>query len=75
MEISEATPAWWRKRYGGMKSEEVKRLKEVVAEKELDIRMLKHMASKNWQALLGNASQCSNFWRSLTPHNVEPVTC
>ncbi|MEZ5943213.1 MAG: transposase [Planctomycetaceae bacterium] len=54
----EATLARWRKQYGGMKSEEAKRLKEleeenkrlkeIVAEKELDIRMLKHVASKNW---------------------------
>lgn len=58
LEISEATLARWRKQYGGMKSEEAKRLKEleeenkrlkeIVAEKELDIRMLKHVASKNW---------------------------
>ena len=58
LEISEATLARWRKQYGVMKSEEAKRLKEleeenkrlkeIVAEKELDIRMLKHVASKNW---------------------------
>jgi len=28
--------------------EENRRLKELVAEKELDIRMLKHVASGNW---------------------------
>ncbi len=48
----------WQNRYGGMKSEEAKRLqqleqenkqlKEIVAEKELDIRMLKHLTEGNW---------------------------
>jgi hypothetical protein len=58
LEVSEATYERWRNRYGGMKSEEAKRLKEleeenrrlkeIVAEKELDIRMLKHLAEGNW---------------------------
>ena len=58
MEISEATYHRWRNQYGGMKAEEAKRLKqledenkqlkELVAEKELDIKMLKHIASGNW---------------------------
>ena len=58
LEVSEATLDRWRKQYGGMKSEETvrlkhledenKRLKELVAEKELDIRMLKHINSGNW---------------------------
>ena len=58
LEVSEATYHRWRNRYGGMKSEEAKRLKqleeenkrlkEIVAEKELDIRMLKHLAEGNW---------------------------
>jgi putative transposase len=58
LEISEATWNRWRAQYGGMKSEAAKRLKEledenrrlkqIVAEKELDIQMLKHVASKNW---------------------------
>ena len=58
LEVSEATYQRWRNRYGGMKSEEAKRLKEleeenrrlkeIVAEKELDIRMLKHLAEGNW---------------------------
>ena len=56
--MSEATYHRWRNQYGGMKSEEAKRLKEleeenkklkeIVAEQALDIRMLKHVASKNW---------------------------
>ena len=56
--VSEATYHRWRQQYGGMESEEAKRLKqledenrrlkEIVAEKELDIRMLKHIAEGNW---------------------------
>ena len=58
LEISEATYHRWRNQYGGMKSEEAKRLKqledenkrlkEIVAEKELDNRMLKHLLEGNW---------------------------
>ena len=58
LEVSEATWHRWRNRYGGMKSEEAKRLKsleeenrrlkQLVAEKELDIQMLKHVAEGNW---------------------------
>ena len=58
LEVSEATYHRWRNRYGGMKSEEAKRLKQledenrrlkqIVADKELDIQMLKHVASGNW---------------------------
>ena len=58
LEVSEATYLRWRKQYGGMKAEEARRLKELeeenkqlkelVAEKELDIKMLKYVASKNW---------------------------
>ena len=58
LEVSEATWNRWRNQYGGMKSEEAKRLKEledenkklkeIVADQALDIKMLKHVASKNW---------------------------
>lgn len=58
LEVSEAPYHRWRNQYGGMKAEEAvrlkkleeenRRLKELVAEKELDIRMLKHVASGNW---------------------------
>ena len=58
LEVSEATYHRWRNRYGGMKSEEAKRLKqledenkqlkEIVAGKELDNRMLKHLLEGNW---------------------------
>ncbi len=58
LEVSEATYQRWRNQYGGMKSAEAKRLrqledenkrlKEIVAEKELDNRMLKHLLEGNW---------------------------
>ena len=58
LEVSEATYLRWRNQYGGMKAEEAKRLevleaenkrlKEIVAEQALDIRMLKHVAEGNW---------------------------
>lgn len=58
LEVSESTLDHWRKQYGGMKSEEAirlkkleeenKQLKELVAEKELDIKALKLIAEGNW---------------------------
>lgn len=58
LEVSESTLERWRKQYGGMKAEEAirlkkleeenRRLKELVAEKELDIKMLRHLAEGNW---------------------------
>ena len=58
LEISEATFHRWRLQYGGMKSEEAKRLKaledenkrlkQLVADLSLDNQMLKHVASGNW---------------------------
>ena len=56
--ISEQTYYRWRNQYGGMKSEEAKRLKQleeenrrlkqIVADQALDIQMLKHVSSGNW---------------------------
>lgn len=58
LEIAEATYHRWRNQYGGMKSAEAKRLKELEAEnarlkrimanKDLEIDMLKEIASGNW---------------------------
>ena len=58
LEVSEATFHRWRNQYGGMKSEEAKRLKlledenkrlkQLVADLSLDNQMLKHVASGNW---------------------------
>jgi transposase-like protein len=58
LEISEATYHRWRNQYGGMKATEAKRLKEledenrnlkeIVAEQQLDIKMLKHISEGNW---------------------------
>jgi hypothetical protein len=57
LEISEATLSRWRSQYGGMKSEEAKRLKSledennrlknIVADQALDIQMLKEIAKGN----------------------------
>ena len=56
--VSEATFHRWRKRYGGMSSQEAKRLKELekenarlkklLAEKELDIDILKEVNRGNF---------------------------
>lgn len=56
--VSEQTYYRWKTQYGGMKSEEAKRLKELevenarlkrlLAEAELDKAMLKEIASGNW---------------------------
>ena len=58
LEVSEGTYHRWRNQYGGMKSEEAKRLKaleeenqrlkQIVADQTLDIQMLKYVTSKNW---------------------------
>lgn len=58
LEVSESTLERWRGQYGGMKSEEAKRLKaledenrrlkQLVADQALDIQMLKHVAEGNW---------------------------
>ena len=58
LEVSEATYHRWRNQFGGMKSEEAKRLKDIeeenrrlkqiVADQALDIQMLKYVASKNY---------------------------
>ena len=56
LEVSEATYHRWRNQYGGMKSEEArrlksledenKRLKQIVADQALDLQMLRHVASE-----------------------------
>jgi putative transposase len=58
LEVSQTTFDCWRNQYGGMKSTEAKRpkeiedenqrLKEIVADSTLDNRMLKHVAEGNW---------------------------
>lgn len=57
LEVSEATLSRWRSQYGGMKSEEAKRLKSleeennrlkrIVADQALDISMLKEINKGN----------------------------
>ncbi len=56
--ISEQTYHRWRNRYGGMKADDAKRLKElerenatlkrIVADKELEVVALKEVAKGNW---------------------------
>ncbi len=58
LEVKESTWLRWKKQYGGMKSEEAKRLKELeqenkrlkqlVADQALDIQMLKYVSEGNW---------------------------
>jgi putative transposase len=58
LEISEATYHRWRAQYGGLKADDVRRLKElesenarlkrIVADKELQIDALKELGRGNW---------------------------
>ena len=58
LEVSENTYHRWRKQFGGMKADDVKRLKElerenarlkrIVADQALDIDGLKEVARGNW---------------------------
>ncbi len=58
LEISEQTFHRWRAQYGGMKADEVKRLKElerenvslkaIVADQALEVRALKEISRGNW---------------------------
>jgi putative transposase len=57
-EISEQTIYTWRKRFGGFQANEVRRLKQLetenvrlkklVAERDLEIEIMKEVAAKNW---------------------------
>ncbi len=56
--ISEQTIYTWRKRFGGMDARDVRRLKQLevenarlkklVAERDLEIEVIREVASKNW---------------------------
>ena len=56
--ISEQTVYTWRKRFGELRSEDVRRLrqleaenarlKKLVAERDLEIEVMKEVAAKNW---------------------------
>jgi putative transposase len=58
LEVSEQTYHRWRVQFGGMKADDVKRLKEleaenarlkrIVADKELEIYALREVAKGNW---------------------------
>jgi len=47
LETSEATFHRWRNQYGGMKAEEAKRLKKLLAEAELDKAILREVLEGN----------------------------
>jgi putative transposase len=57
-EISEQTIYTWRKRFGGFQANDVRRLKQLatenarlkklVAERDLEIEIMKEVAAKNW---------------------------
>jgi putative transposase len=57
-EISEQTVYTWRKRFGGFQGNEVRRLrqletenvrlKKLIAERDLEIEIMKEVAAKNW---------------------------
>jgi putative transposase len=56
--ISEQTIYSWRKRFGGLQANDIKRLrhleaesaqlKKLVAERDLEIEVMKEIAAKNW---------------------------
>jgi len=56
--VSEQTISAWRKRFGELRSEDVRRLrqleaenarlKKLVAERDLEIEVMKEVAAKNW---------------------------
>ncbi len=58
LEVTEATYHRWRNRYGGMKADDAKRLRElerentrlkrIVADKELEIDALREISRGNW---------------------------
>ncbi len=47
LEISEPTYHRWRNQFGGMKADDVKRLKAIVADQALENRALKEVAKGN----------------------------
>jgi putative transposase len=47
LEVSEQTFHRWRNQYGGMKAEEAKRLKKLLAEAELDKAILREVLEGN----------------------------
>ena len=56
--VSQQTIYTWRKRFGGLKTDEVRRLKQLeienarlkklVGERDLEIEVMKEVAAKNW---------------------------
>ena len=48
LEVAESTWHRWQTQYGGMKADDAKRLKKIVADQALDIDMLKELAEGNF---------------------------
>ncbi len=83
--ISVATLSRWRSQYGGMKSEEARRLKQLedensrlkklVADQALDIQMLKEVARGNWRPLKCAAMRSRSYRRNFLSPSVAPAAC
>ncbi len=75
LQISEVTYYRWRKEYGGMRTEQAKRLKEV--EKE-NARLRKAMADLTLDKLILEEAAKGNFFPEKAPEvkpSVGPVDC
>jgi putative transposase len=46
--ISEQTIYTWRKRFGAFQADDVRRLKKLVAERDLEIEVMKEINAKKW---------------------------
>src|ERR1700709_450166 len=65
--LSEQTVYTWRKRFGELRSEDIRRLrqletengrlKKLLAERDLEIEVMKEVAAKNWCACRSGASK------------------
>lgn len=71
--VSEQSFYRWRQRFGGMSvsdavrlrelERENARLKKLVAERDLEIEVMKEIAAKKWEAPLPDASRCAMRFR------------
>ena len=46
--VSEQTIYTWKKRFGSFQPDDVRRLKKLVAERDLEIEVMKEIAVKKW---------------------------
>ncbi len=85
LEISEATLSRWRSQYGGMKSEEAKRLKtleeennrlkKIIGDQALDIQMLKEITKGYCPALSRDVTPSRRSSGSSPARSVGRATC